>query len=58
MTLLISGIIGAVMMIAFLSFMAIWVKAPPLVAIILLVIGLMLYDLYKDVRAAGRNNGA
>jgi energy-converting hydrogenase Eha subunit C len=58
MTLLISGIIGAVMMIAFLSFMAIWVKAPPLVTIILLVIGLMLYDLYKDVRAAGRNNGA
>ncbi len=57
MTLLISGIIGAVMMIAFLGFMAAWVKAPPLVAIILLVIGLMVYDLYKDIRAAGRNNG-
>jgi len=56
MTLLISGIIGAAMMIAFLSFMAAWVKAPPLVAIILLVIGLMIYDLYKDIRASRNNN--
>jgi F0F1-type ATP synthase assembly protein I len=58
MTLLISGIIGAVLMIAFLGFMATWVKAPPLVLIILLVVGLMIYDLYKEIRAAGRNNNA
>ena len=58
MTLWITGILGAVMMIAFLGFMAAWVKAPPLVAIIVLVVGLMIYDLYKEIRAAGRNNGA
>jgi hypothetical protein len=58
MTLAITGIIGAITMIAFLGFMAVWVKAPPLVTIIALVVGLMVYDLYKEIRAAGRNNNA
>lgn len=58
MTLTITGIIGAILMIAFLGFMAAWVKAPPLIAIIALVVGLMVYDLYKEIRAAGRGNGA
>ncbi len=57
MTLTITGIIGAILMIAFLGFMAAWVKAPPLIAIIALVVGLMVYDLYKEIRAAGRGNG-
>lgn len=57
MTLTITGIIGAILMIAFLGFMAAWVKAPPLIAIIALIVGLMVYDLYKEIRAAGRGNG-
>jgi uncharacterized membrane protein SirB2 len=56
MTLIISGIFGALLVATFLSFMAIWLKAPPLIAIILVVLGLMFYDLYRDIRAA-RNNG-
>jgi uncharacterized membrane protein SirB2 len=56
MTLLITGIVGALMMIAFLGFMAAWVKAPPLVVLILVVVGLMVYDLYKEIRASRRNN--
>ena len=56
MTLLITGIVGALMMIAFLGFMAACVKAPPLVVLILVVVGLMVYDLYKEIRASRRNN--
>jgi uncharacterized membrane protein SirB2 len=56
MTLLVSGIIGAILMIAFLGFMATWVKAPPLVTIILIVVALMVFDLYKEIRASRDNN--
>lgn len=56
MTLVITGIIGALLMVAFLGFMAAWVKAPPLIAIILVVVVLMFYDLYRDIRAS-RGNG-
>ncbi len=54
MTLVVTGIIGALLMVAFLGFMATWVKALPLVLIILLVMGLMFYDLYADIRASVR----
>lgn len=57
MTLMITGIIGAFLVVAFLGFMAAWVKAPPLIIIILIVLGLMFYDLYKEIRAS-RNNKA
>ena len=56
MTLVFTGIFGALLMVAFLGFMAAWVKAPPLIAIILLVMGLMFYDLYKEIRASRNNN--
>jgi hypothetical protein len=56
MTLVITGIFGALLMVTFLGFMAVWLKAPPLIAIILLVIGLMFYDLYKEIRASRGNN--
>ena len=56
MTLMITGIFGALLVTMFLSFMAIWLKAPPLIAIILIVLGLMFYDLYRDIRASRGNN--
>ncbi|MCC7016105.1 MAG: hypothetical protein IT564_02745 [Rhodospirillales bacterium] len=57
MMLMVTGIIGALLVLAFLGFMAAWVKAPPLIIIILIVLGLMFYDLYKEIRAS-RNNKA
>ena len=57
MTLLVTGIFGALLVTTFLSFMAIWLKAPPLIIIILIVLGLMFYDLYREIRA-NRGNGA
>ena len=57
MTLIVTGIFGALLVVVFLSFMAIWLKAPPLIVIILIVLGLMFYDLYLDIRASrnGKN---
>ncbi len=52
MTLMVTGIFGAFLVVAFLGFMAAWVKAPPLIIIILIVLGLMFYDLFKDIRAS------
>ena len=57
MTLIITGIFGAILVTTFLSFMAIWLKAPPLIIIIMIVLGLMFYDLYREIRA-NRGNGA
>jgi uncharacterized membrane protein SirB2 len=56
MTLVITGIIGAILMVAFLGFMAAWVKATPLIIIILVIMGLMFYDLYRDIRASRANS--
>lgn len=52
MTLIVTGIFGALLVVAFLSFMAIWLKAPPLIIIIILVLGLMFYDLFRNIRAS------
>jgi len=56
MTLMITGIVGALLVVVFLGFMAAWLKAPPLIVIILIVLGLMFYDLYKEIRASRGNN--
>ena len=56
MTLMITGIVGALLVVVFLGFMAAWLKAPPLIIIILIVLGLMFYDLYKEIRASRGNN--
>ena len=56
MTLMITGIFSALLVVAFLGFMAAWLKAPPLIVIILIVLGLMFYDLYKEIRASRGNN--
>jgi hypothetical protein len=50
MSTIITGLIGMALMIGFLGFFVVWVKAVPLVAIILLVVGLMIYDFWLEVR--------
>jgi hypothetical protein len=53
---LITGIIGLAMVMTFLGFMVIWVKAIPLIVIVVGVMILAAIDLVQSVRAA--NNGA
>jgi hypothetical protein len=50
MTLLITGLIGLAMAIAFLGFMVIWVPAPPLIIIIVGVMALAVFDFVQTVR--------
>jgi hypothetical protein len=52
---LITGIIGLAMVMTFLGFMAIWVKAIPLIIIIVGVMILATIDLVHSVRA-GENS--
>jgi hypothetical protein len=49
-TLLISGIIGIVMVGAFLGFMLWWVKALPLILIVFCVMALLVYDFVQTLR--------
>ena len=50
MSTIITGLIGMALMIGFLGFFVVWVKAAPLIVIILLVVGLMIYDFWLEVR--------
>jgi hypothetical protein len=47
---LISGIVGIGLLAAFLGFMIVWVPAPPLIVIVILAIGLLLYDFVQELR--------
>ncbi len=47
---LITGIIGIAMLIIFMGFMLVWVKAPPLIVICLVVFALLIYDFYLSLR--------
>ncbi len=50
MTNAITGVIGIAMIITFMGFMLVWVKALPLIVICLLVFALLIYDFYLSVR--------
>jgi hypothetical protein len=52
-TLLITGIIGIAMVATFLGIMVWWVKALPLIVIIVFVMALMAYDFIQTVRSGG-----
>ena len=56
MTNLVTGIIGLAMVMAFLGFMVVWVKAVPLIVIVVFVMILAATDLVQSLRAG--NNGA
>jgi len=50
MTNLVTGIIGIAMLIIFMGFMLVWVKALPLIIICLIVFALLVYDFYLSLR--------
>ena len=47
---LITGIIGIALLITFMGFMLVWVKALPLIVICLVVFALLIYDFYLSFR--------
>jgi hypothetical protein len=49
---LITGIIGIAMVTAFLGFMVVWVKALPIILIVVGVLLLLCYDFVQELRAA------
>lgn len=57
MTNLITGIFGIVLVVAFLTFMLIWVPAPPLIIIVVFVMGLLVWDFIGTLRSGG-NGGS
>ena len=50
MTNFVTGIIGIAMLIIFMGFMLVWVKALPLIVICLIVFSLLIWDFYLAVR--------
>jgi hypothetical protein len=48
--ILITGIIGIALLCGFLSFMLVWVPAPPLIIIMVGVVLLLIYDFVRTVR--------
>jgi hypothetical protein len=50
MTNVISGIIGIGMVAAFLGFLLVWVPAPPLIVICVVVMVLLIHDFVRTVR--------
>jgi hypothetical protein len=51
--ILISGLIGIVLLGLFLGIMLWWVPAPPLIAIVVSVMLLLIYDFVRSVRQNG-----
>jgi hypothetical protein len=47
----ITGIIGIVLVVSFLGFMLVWVPAPPLIVIVVLVMGLLIVDFVQSLRS-------
>jgi hypothetical protein len=54
--ILITGTIGVAMLLAFLGIMLWWIKALPLIVIVLSVLAVMLYDFVQEMRS--ESNGA
>ena len=50
MTNFITGIIGIVLVVGFLGFMLVWVPAPPLIMIVVVVSALLIYDFVQTLR--------
>lgn len=50
-TALITGLIGIALLVGFLGFMLVWVKAIPLIIIVVVVVSLLVYDFVQTLRA-------
>lgn len=53
MTNFVTGIIGIASVVAFLTFMLVWVPAPPLIIIVVFVMGLLIVDFVQSLRSGG-----
>jgi hypothetical protein len=51
MSLIITGVIGVALLAVFLSIYVFWVKAVPLIIIIVGVMALLIYDFWQEVRS-------
>jgi hypothetical protein len=52
MLTLITGLIGISMIVIFMGFMLVWVKALPLIIICVVVAALLIYDFYLSLRGS------
>jgi hypothetical protein len=52
--ILITGVIGIAALAAFLGIMVWWVKALPLIIIVLVVLALLIWDFVLELRAASK----
>ena len=50
-TTIITGLIGLALLFGFVGFMVVWVKALPLIVIVLVVGAMVLYDFVQTVRS-------
>ena len=57
MTNFVTGIIGIAGVCTFLGILLWWIKAPPLIIIVGVVVALLVYDFVQSLRA-GNDNGA
>ena len=57
-TLLISGLIGIALLATFLGIMVWWVKALPLIIIVVGVLALLIFDFVQELRAASNSAGS
>lgn len=53
---LVAGIIGIGLLAAFLGIMLVWVPAPPLIIIVVLVMSLMIADFIRSLRNGNGNS--
>ena len=56
MTTLITGLIGVTLFVLFLGFLVVWVPAPPLIAIVVGVTALLIYDFIGELRAEAKDS--
>ncbi|WP_341702678.1 hypothetical protein [Ferrovibrio sp.] len=47
---LITGLVGIILLCGFLGILMVWIKAPPLVIIMLVVIAMMVFDFIRSMR--------
>lgn len=55
MTNLITGLIGVAAVMAFLGILLWWIKAPPLIIICVVVMGLLVWDFLQSLRQPNGN---
>ena len=56
--IIITGLIGIALLVAFLGIMVWWVKALPLIIIVVGVLALLLFDFVQELRAASSSGGS